>query len=185
MKLIILLMCFPLFAVGQTSEDEFFEQIKQQRERMFKEISKMLDDDLLMQDSFFGDDFFGGLGIKRGSSVSVDQTYEDDGSISVYIKAPDKNTQLDIQTTDSAVVIKSEVKITEENEQEGSSSRFYSSSSSSQSIAIPEGYVAQAPEKTKDGLRISLVPTGNTNIKKSKKTDSKVPIGKRPGEETI
>ena len=197
MKFVFLIFAMiPLFAQAQTRE-ELIEQFMKERRQMMEQMMKIFQDDF-ENDSFLGDDFdpFGTFPKGNsfhggGKNVKIDEKYEDDGSISIIITPQNKNINMDIQTNENLITIKTEMRIEEETKEGGNSIKSYSSSSSTRSIPIPQGYKAKSPVASgKTGIKISLVPQGEIkdHIKKKakpKKSPNLRPIGKKPGEETI
>lgn len=199
MRIFTLLMTciFSLSLFAQTRE-ELIEEFRRERAKMMNEIMKMFQDDFSGSDTFFDDmdmdslfsdrSFMGG-----GQNVSVEQKYEKDGSISILITPKNENVSLDIQTTESMITIKSETKVEQVDDENGNTTKSYSMSSFSKSISIPSGYTAQKPVAAGKSLKIVLMPkSGMKNIitpknsqKIAPKKQEKVPVGKRPGEETL
>ncbi|MBD65833.1 MAG: hypothetical protein CME62_11540 [Halobacteriovoraceae bacterium] len=180
MKYVMLLtMIFSLTAFAQTRE-ELIQEYMKERNKMMREIMDMFNEDLdtMMEDDFFEKDvnsFFSDKSFLGGSqSVTVEQNYEKDGSISVIITPKDKNIQLDISTENNMITIKSETKIVDENSQAGNTFKSMSTSSMTKSIAIPRGYTAKAPTQEGEGIKISLVPTDS--VKKLAPQKNKTPV---------
>ena len=191
---IFILVSFQAFA--QTRE-EIIEEFRRERAKMFQEIQKMFDEDLTdmgMGKGFFDDDdfdsFFGASSFSGGgNNVKVEQEYAPDGTMTVTIIPKNKNVNLDIQTTDNMITIKSETKIEQTDQSESGTSKSFSSSSFSRSVQIPSGYKAMPPKQEGESIKIVLAPQKKIKsairpIKQKKKSD-KVPIGKRPGEDTL
>ena len=181
-KIISIFFIFISCQLLAQTRDEIIEEFKRERQKMMQEVLKMFESHT-MNDSFFDmsiDSFGSSAGL-----VKVEKIQEEDGSISVFIKPKNKKTQLDIQTLKDRILIKSETKV----EESGSSFQNFSSSSYSQTIAIPQGYIAESPVPENDALKIVLRPA--SQIKKKNKVEKKktkpelVPIGKSPGEETL
>ncbi len=190
-SLLTLILCLNVHA---QSRDEILEEFLKERKKMMESIMKMFEEDSHFGDSFFDDDFDPFKGMKSfkgtGQKIDIEEKYEEDGSISILITPKQENMSLDIQTKDGFIIIKSETKVEEKNEQGGSTFKNYSMSSFSRSIAIPDGYSAKGPVAEGKSLKISLVPS--SEVKKimqkpdpSKTNDGKMPIMKRAGEETI
>lgn len=195
----ILICSFHSFA--QTRE-ELIEEFQRERAKMMQEIMKMFQDDFSGADSFFDDfddmdmdtlfnnrSFTGG-----GANVSVEQKYEDDGSMTILITPKNENVSLDIQTTDNMITIKSETRVEQTDEQGTNRTKSYSRSSFTKSIGIPTGYVAQKPVPEGKSIKIVLSPKDqmkkivvpkSTKKEKPKPKQEKIPIGKRPGEEML
>ena len=190
-------------AFAQKSHDEILQQFLKQRKQMMEEIMKSFDDDSFFKDfdKTFGDELdddffkqlkkrgFGGIrGFEHsGDSISIEEKVGDDGTISIIIKPKNKDMKLDIQTTDDQIIINAETMVKEENQsQQGSSQSFYKSSVT-RSVGIPQGYQALPAEPLEGGLKIRLVQKDKNYFKKhnKQKPNSKKPVGKRPGEETI
>ena len=143
------------------TQEELLEEFMQQRREMMKSMMDMMNEAFDEDDFFQMDDSFGRPQGLRGSgqNVSVEEKYEDDGSISILIKPQSDNVNLDIQTKDNRITIKSEIRQeTKRDEASGSSFSSYSMSSSTKSIGIPEGYTAKSPEAVEGAIKISLVP---------------------------
>jgi HSP20 family molecular chaperone IbpA len=186
---------FSFNAYTQTRE-ELIEEFMKERRKMMKQMVQMFQDDF-NQDDFFKDDIapFGKQKSYKssGSSVEIQEKYEEDGSISIIIIPKRENMALDIQTKDGMITIKSEMKVEEESQTGKKSFKTYSSSSFSRSISIPSGYKAKTPKAEGKGIKISLVSTKKVksilkkaNQKPTKKFHPKrIPIGKQPGEEAI
>lgn len=199
MKIVKYAMALLILGVGlnsawaQNSHDEIIHKFLEQRKNMMEDIMKAFDDDEFFKDDFFDDEMmdalkqFGLGGFKgfqgRGNNISVQERMEKDGSISVVITPKQKDAKLDIVTKENSIVIKSEVKVEEENVQGQSRSKTISTRSFSQSVAIPQGYKAQNPKKEGESIVISLVPNKKNILKPDNK--GRMPIQKAPGEETI
>ena len=178
---------------AQNSHDEIIQRFLDQHKKMMKDIMKAFDDDEFFNDDFFKDDMFEslkrhGLGAYKGftcsgDNIKVEERMEKDGTISVVITPQNKNTNLDIESTDNMITIKSKVKVEEENTQGQSKSKSISMQSFSRSVGIPQGYKASAPKKDGKSIVISLVPESKNVL--SPRKDGRVPIKKAPGEQTI
>lgn len=193
--LIVLLLVGSTFAGAQTRE-ELLEEYRKERNKMMSEILKIFNQDMnsMMDDDFFSDDvdsFFDKRSFTGGSSeVVIEQKYEEDGSIAIVIIPQNKHVQLDISTDNNMITVKSETKVIEENEEDSSRFKSFSSSSMSRSISIPQGYTAKQPVAHGKGIKISLIPSKDLQKLKQKKKplkkdDGKMPIQKQPGEQTI
>ncbi|MCO4755781.1 MAG: Hsp20 family protein, partial [Bacteriovoracaceae bacterium] len=192
MKLVLALFISltSLNVMAQNSHDEIIQRFLKEREKMMKDIMKAFDDDEFFQDDFFKDDMFEALkkhglgGFKgfsgAGDNIEVEEKMESDGTISVIITPKTKDSELNIETTENVISIKSEVKVKEESTQGGSSSQSISVRSFNRSIAIPQGFKAQAPKKQGDSIVITLVPVKKDVFQPRK--DGKVPVKKAPGE---
>ncbi|MEX1100242.1 MAG: hypothetical protein WEB87_07440, partial [Bacteriovoracaceae bacterium] len=111
-------------AFAQNTHDEIIQRFLEQRKSMMEDIMKAFDDDEFFKDDFFQDDLFESLrqhglgGFKGfsgiGNNISVEERMEKDGSISVIITPKDKNTDLNIETTDDKITIKSQVRVEDE-----------------------------------------------------------------------
>lgn len=189
-KILFFLFLISNYSIAQTRE-EIIEEFKRERAIMMEEIQKIFAEEFSGADSFFGDSDMDSLFDQRsitggGNNISVEQKYEKDGSISILITPKNKNVNLDINTKNNMITIKSETKVEQVDEQSGNKSKSVSMSSFSKSISIPSGYKAKNPTQEGETIKIALIP--QDKIKKlmvPKKEDSKVPIGKRPGEDTI
>lgn len=183
--------------MAQTRE-EIIEEFRRERAKMLEEIQKMFDEDLSgmgMGKGFFDDSEFDSLFQGRsfsagGNNVKVEQEYEPDGTIGITITPQSKNVNLDIQTTDNMITIKSETKIEQVDETGQGTSKSFSSSSYSRSISIPSGYKAKPPKQEGESIKIVLAPQKKIKsvlrpAPQKKRKDGKVPVGKRPGEDTL
>jgi HSP20 family molecular chaperone IbpA len=188
---------------AQTRE-EILEEFRKERQEMMSEILGMFQSDSF-GDSFFGDDeanpFDNIKKLRNRSNVTVEERHEDNGNISVLITPKSDKIELDIQTKNNMITIKSETKIEEESSSGGNSFKNISSSSFSQSISIPQGYIAESPIASGKGLQITLRPRGSrseramnekpkddepvSTVGVKKRKIKLVPIGKTPGEEVI
>jgi HSP20 family molecular chaperone IbpA len=199
---IVSLLLSPV-TLAQKDHDQIIQDFLKQRKKMMEEIMKAFDEDKFFKDfddDFFNDDIFEkmrkhGLGSMPGfrggsQNVNVQEIIEEDGTISIIIKPTNENMKLDVQTTESQIIINAETLMEEKNEgQQGNTSSFFKSSFS-RTIAIPQGYVAQAPTVVEGGMKIRLVPRDKNFLKKKsikgkKKGGDMKPVGKQPGEETI
>jgi HSP20 family molecular chaperone IbpA len=194
--LIISLLFVSTICQAQTRE-EILEEFRKERQEMMSEILEIFQSDS-MGEAFFDDDMNPFDNIKKlrdRSNVTVEEKHEDNGSISVLITPKSDQIELDIQTKHNMITIKSETKIEEESLSGGSSFKNVSSSSYSQSISIPQGYIAESPVTDGRGLKIVLRPAGlkklnapvkvEASIKNQESGMKLVPIGKIPGEEVI
>ena len=189
----LLLILFSLQAFGQNTHDEIIQNFLEQRKRMMEDIMKAFDDDEFFQDDFFQDDMFKALrqhglgGFKGfngvGDNIRVEEKMQKDGTISVVITPQNEKTDLNIETTDDRITIKSQMKVEEENVQGKARSKSISMQSFSRSIAIPEGYVAKTPKKEGKSIVISLVPQEGNILKPDE--DGRVPIKAAPGEAEV
>lgn len=189
---IILISLFLISGFSQ-SREELRKQLREERRQMMRKMIQMFNDDF-SNDPFFDDDSdpFGGSHFStRGRNVEISEKLQDNGDIHINIKPTKKNIQLDIQTTEEAITIKSELKVEEESKDEGGS-RFksFSSSSFSQTIGIPRGYKVKSSTPGKEGILIILSADSKmrkiVQPKKSKKyMPKKVPLGPRQGEDYI
>jgi hypothetical protein len=189
--LISLIILFISFNVLSQTREEIVEQFMKERKQMMEQMIKIFQDDF-NNDDFFKDDidpFKKGSSFKSfGTNVLIEEKYENDGSISIIITPKTQNMSLDIQTKKNSIVIKTELNITESKDQGEQSSRFSSKSSSTKSIQIPQGYKAVSPVGYGKGIKVSLVPLEGIkkkSVPKKKFHKKMIPIGKRPGEETI
>lgn len=181
----------PFYSLAQSPE-QIIEQFKKERQEMMSEILKMFQSNPL-QDSFFDSGMhpFDEVNkLRNGSSVDVEEVYEKDGSISILIIPKSEETQLDIQTTESKIIIKSSSQVEQTTKEQGSSFKSISSQSFTRSISIPSGYMAKTPVTKDKKLIIKLIPLLKNQNKIKKETQpSKVrdlkPVGKSPGEQTI
>ena len=185
-KLFLFLLIFSQFSFAQT-RDEIIEEFRREREKMMKEIMKMFKDDSFMNDDFFGEDMHPFDNIERlkklrGDNVAIEEKNEKDGSISITITPKNKDINLDISTENNMITIKTETKVKETVDEEGNTYSSMSSSSSTRSIAIPEGFEAMAPKQVGEGILISLKPT-EKKVKDVYK--DRIPLKKKPGEMTI
>lgn len=166
---LILLGLFSISAFAQNSEprtqEELLEEFMRQRREMMKSMMDMMNEAFEEDDFFRMDDSFGMPQSLKGTgeNVSVEEKYEDDGSITILIKPQSKNVNLDIKTQDNRITISSEIRQETTGDENGSSFSSYSMSSSTKSIGIPEGYQAKNPEAIEGAIKISLVP--NKKIK--------------------
>lgn len=186
-KVILFLLIFAnTNSYGQT-RDQLIQEYMKERSKMMQEIMKMFKDDSLMSDGFFSEDMHPFDNLERlkklrGDKVSIEEKSEEDGSISITITPKSKDINLDISTDGGVITIKTETRVEETIDESGSKRTSMSSSSSTRSIRIPEGFQAAAPKQLGSGLVIKLVPTSQ-KIKKVYK--DRVPVQKRPGEVTI
>lgn len=186
MKWIILLL-ISFNAFSQTTDTEkMLEHFLEQRRKMMEQVRKAFKDDDMMFDNFFDDDDFfkdfsdgqmkGFRG--RGPDFSIEEQATHDGNIEFLITPKNKNVTLDIDTQDNQIVIKSETKVTEENQGQHGTSQSFSSSSYSRVIGIPFGYKATDPVAEGDSIKITL--------QKTKPNDNgRVPISKPKDGETL
>lgn len=194
MRITCLIFCAIIFmsthAFAQSSERERFETIVErfleQRKAMMEEMMKAFDDESFFSDSFFGDDVFRGFR-GGGENVHIEEQIQDDGAILVIIHPKNKDMKLDIQSSKDQITVQGEMKVEEETTSQGSRSQSYSLSRFSQSVAIPEGYLAQTPEQKEDKIVIKLIPQQGaaTDRKTYQKRPERMPIKKREGEEVI
>ena len=189
-----LILSLNVFAQTNDNADKVVQQFLEQRKKMMEEIMKAFEeDDFFKGRDLFDDKMFDQIrkhGFKGfegfnagGNNVQVEEKVEKDGSISVIITPKNKNIKLDIKTTNNHIVIKSEMMADIENKNEQGTSRSYSRSSYSQTIAIPTGFDAKDPVKKGESIVISLVPKEKGNFKPDNK--GRVPVQKGYGEETI
>src|SRR5690554_3985354 len=153
----ILMMLIGTQALAQDSHNEIIQRFLEQRKRMMEDIMKAFDDDEFFKDDFFDNDIFESLrreGLSAfqgfqggGKNVSVEERMEKDGSISVVITPQSEDIQLDIETKEDRIVIKSEMRVEEESVQGQGRSKSISTRSFSQTVAIPQGYEAKKPAK--------------------------------------
>lgn len=185
---------FSLNTLAQTRE-EILEDFRRQRQEMMKQMIQLFQDDF-DSDLFQHDiDPFGKQKKFMGSSqsVKIEEKYNDDGSIEIVITPKDKNIALDIKTENNRITIKSEKRVETKNDQNGNTFSSFSSSSSTQSIGVPEGYKATGPVVVDKGLKFTLTPIDKVvktlkpkrKLIKTKPRVDRVPIGKRPGEDTL
>lgn len=184
--LIFVLLIFSHLSHAQTRE-ELIQEYMKERTKMMSEIMKMFKESSFATDDFFKDDMHPFDNIERlkkmrGDNVTIEEKNEKDGSISVTITPKDKSTQLDISTDNNRITIKTETKVKETVDEEGNSFTSMSSSSSTRSISIPDGFQAMAPKQVGSGILITLSPTSK---KLRKVYKDKVPVKKRAGEITI
>ncbi len=146
-------------ALSQTRE-EILKDFMEQRKKMMESMMDLMNDSF-EQDFFDMDDSFGRLqGFKGvGNNVSVEEKYEQDGTISILIKPENENVNLDIKTSEDRITIKSEIREEVKNEKSGTTSSQFSMSSSTKSIGIPKGYSAGSPEAIDGMVKISLKPS--------------------------
>lgn len=182
-------------ATAQNDYNTIIEQFLEQRKEMMEEIMKAFDDDSFFQDEFFDDDVFEQLrqhglgGFKgyqgAGNNISIQEKMNEDGTISVIITPKNKETNLDIETKQDRITIKSEVEVKEE--RKDAKGNVLGTSTSMQSfsrvVSIPQGYKAKSPTKKGESIVISLVPNDGNILKPDE--NGRVPIKKRPGEKTI
>lgn len=185
-NLILFLLIVSQSSYAQT-RDELIQEYMKERSKMMQEIMKMFKDDSLMSDDFFGEDMHPFDNIERlkklrGDNVAIEEKNEKDGSISITITPKNKDINLDISTENNRITIKTETKVKETVDEEGNTFSSMSSSTSTRSIAIPDGFQAMPPKQVGDGIVISLKPTSK-EIKKVYK--DRVPVKKRAGEMTI
>ena len=157
MILIIFIASLSLFA--QTRE-ELLQDFMQQREQMMKQMMDLFNESF--EDDFFDTkDPFGQIESFKGqgSNVSIEETYEKDGSISILIKPQNPNVSLDIKTSEQRITISSQIKQETTTYEAGNTYKSMSMSSFSRSIGIPQGYTAKSPEAIDGGVKISLVPS--------------------------
>lgn len=179
-------------AWAQKSHDELIQEFIQQRQKMMEDMMKAFDDDDFFKDDFGDDRIFqqlkkhgiGGFGgfKTRGENVSIEEKVKDDGSIDVVITPMNENVNLNIETKDNRITIKSETRIEEETDNNGSLSKSYSSSSFSRSVGIPAGYRAQDPKQVEKSIVITLIPKKENSLLKNK---GRQPIKRKKGEKVI
>ena len=185
-SLILFLLMMSSFSYAQT-RDELIQEYMKERSKMMGEIMKMFQDDGLLGDDFFKEDMHPFDNIERlkklrGDNVTIEEKNEKDGTISITITPKNKDIDLDISTENNRITIKTETKVKESVDEEGNSFTSMSSSKSTRSISIPEGFEAMPPKQLGEGILISLKPKSQ-KIKKVYK--DRVPVKKRPGEMTI
>lgn len=183
MKIFIFLLLLSPSSWAQQGHDldEVMESFMQERRKMMESIMEMFhEDEGLFDDSFFKDNSFFDSSKKfgRGQNIAIEEINESDGSITLLIKPKNKDVNLDIETKENAIIIKSETKVSEENEKEGSRVSNYSMSSFKKTIQIPRDFEAKSPQKEGDSIKISLVPS--TKIKKVLKKSKKISEDKKP-----
>lgn len=159
---------------------------KQMMDKMFDAFGEDGFDSNGMDDKFFdsviGDRFKKIRNeMKIEKPISVYEFENNDGSVDVFIKPKDKSVSLDIETKKDAIVIKAKQMEKVENDDQGNISSSMSQSSFSQTIGIPDGFEASAPESIKGKIKITIKPI----ITKTKDLNQKKPILKQAGEETI
>lgn len=184
--LILFLLVVSNVSFAQTRED-LIEEFLKERSQMMKGIMKMFDDDEFLDNDFFADDMHPFDNIERlkklrGDNVSIEETNEKDGSISIMITPKNKDINLDISTDNNRVTIKTETKVKETVDEEGNSRTMISNSSSTRSLSIPEGFEAMPPTQVGEGIKITLKPV-TQKIKNVYK--DRVPVKKKPGEITL
>lgn len=195
LKLITFLITFSSFSLmAQDSHDQLIQKFIEQRREMMEQMMKAFDDDDFFNDEDFGGDKvfdqlkkhgIGGFGTFKttGNNVAVEEKMNDDGSIDVIITPKTENINLDIQTKENSITIKSETRVEEKNEDQMGSSQVFSSSSFSSSVRIPDGYTAQNPKQVDKSIVITLVPDKENKLLKDK--DGRVPLKKRKGDKVI
>lgn len=159
-KILSLLMLIMACNLAAQTRDEMIEEFMQERKKMMESIMNLFNEEF-EQDFFDTNDPFGNVGAFKGggNSVSVEEKYEDNGDISIIIKPKGEHVNLDINTTENMITIKSEVKQQTKTDEQGNSFQSSFSSSSSQSIGIPSGYKAKDPVAVDGGIKITLVPS--------------------------
>ncbi len=185
MKIILMLVLsltgLSAFSQGR-SHNEILEDFLKQRKQMMEKMMKAFDDD-----SFFNNDDFSSMnGFKiSGSNIEITERQLSDGNIEIMITPKKDNINMDIQTQNNRITIKTETRVEKSTDQGGNVFKSQSMSSSSRSIAIPEGYQAKSPVGSGKSIKITLVP--NEKIKKIvlPSNGGKIPLKKRRGEETI
>lgn len=190
--LFVLILLFSATVFSQDA-DEVIQQFLEQRKQMMEQIMKAFDDDDFFKGDAFDDQMFDqirkhGLGgfhgfNSTGHNVKVEEKVEKDGTISVIITPQNKNLKVDIKTTEDQIVITSEMMEKVENQNKQGSMQSYSKSSSSQSVRIPNGYIAQTPKAKNQSVVITLVPKDKSKFKPDSK--GRIPIQKKQGDETI
>lgn len=189
----ILLLIVSSTVSAQDSHDEIIQRFLEQRKKMMEEMMRAFGDDDFFSDDFDDDKVFealknngiGGFGQFKsmGQNVTVEEKMQNDGSIDVIITPKSENVDLNIETKDNRIVIKSETRVEENNESQSGTSKVFSSSSFSRSVSIPDGYEAQTPKQKDKSIIITLKPSSENMLKKSK--DGKTPIKRRKGEKVI
>jgi len=191
----IFLLLLSQFTYAQQSHDEIIQRFIEQRKQMIEEMTKAFDDDAFFSDDFKADQLFDSIqksgiaGFKSGErNVKVEEKVKDDGSIDVVITPQSENVNLDIETKDNRISIKSEMRVKEKKESDQGSSQVLSHSSFSRSVSIPDGFTASSPKQVDKSIVITLVPNEGQEIKviePSGAQDKKVPLKRRNGEKVI
>jgi HSP20 family molecular chaperone IbpA len=173
--MVLMSLLFSVQVLAQT-RDELLEEFMQERRKMMESMMEMFNESF--EDDFFDTtDPWGDMKSFKGvgSNISIEEKYEKDGSISILIKPQNKDVNLDIQTTDEMITIKSEIR--------QKSDSGMSMSSFSKSIGIPNGYKAKSPEAVDGGIKISLVPSSEVkSIMQDKKKDAKPLLKQDPSQ---
>ena len=179
---------------AQKSHDEILQEFLKQRQKMMEEMMRAFDDDDFFKDNDFGGDKvfqqlkkhgIGGFGSFKteGQNVSVEEKIKKDGSIDIIITPKNENINLNIETKNNRITIKSEMRVDEESENAGNVSRSLRSSSFSRSVSIPIGYIAQDPKQVEKSIVITLIPEGKKNLLKKK--NGREPIKRKKDEKVI
>lgn len=189
----ILIFIFSTAVLAQDSHDEIIQRFLEQRKKMMEEMMRAFGDDGFFSDDFDDNKVFealknngvGGFGQFKsmGQNVTVEEKMQNDGSIDVIITPKSENVDLNIETKDNRIVIKSETRVEENNDSQGGNSKVFSSSSFSRSVSIPDGYKAQTPKQKDNSIIITLKPSSENLLQKSK--DGKTPLKRRKGEKVI
>jgi HSP20 family molecular chaperone IbpA len=190
---VLLVFLFSLNLFAQNSHDEIIQNFLEQRKKMMEEMMRAFGDDDFFSDDFNDDKLFeslknhgiGGFGQFKsmGQNVTVEEKMQDDGSIDVIITPKSDNVNLNIETKNNSIIIKSETKVAQEDDSESGSSKYFSSSSFSRSVSIPDGYQVEDPKQKDKSIIITLRPTKDNQLQKS--DDGKTPIKRRKGEKVI
>lgn len=189
MKLIFVLflsvMTLNSYSQNKT-HSEMLEDFLQQRKKMMEEMMKAFEDDDFFKDDFLGDSFrnlkgFSGMGEK----IKIEQNQKSDGKIEVVITPLQENIDMDIQTENNYITIKTKTRIEEKKEDGDSFFSSHSMSSSSRSIRIPDGYKASVPEAKGKSLLITLTPSAEMKKIVLPDSNGRVPVQKRVGEKSI
>lgn len=192
--LFILFIFYGESVYAQKTHDEIIQDFIKQRQKMMEDMMKAFDDDdFFKDDDFGGDQIFqqlkkhgiGGFGgfKTQGQNVSIEEKVKEDGTIDVIITPKSDDINLDIQTENNRITIKSEMRVEEENDSNGNISKSFQSSSFSRSVSIPTGYIAQNPKQVKNSIVISLVPKESNKLIKDK--NKREPIKRKKGEKVI
>ena len=190
MKNIVLFFTIILISPSYSdSTQDYMSKLRQERMKMKEQILKMFNNGMSMGDFFDSDSISSFDNLRSSSSVIVNEEVNSDGSIDIIIKPKSKDTNLEVDVSDKAIIIKSESRVEEKTENGSGTFSSFSSSSFSQSIPIPAGYFASKPDYSGDGVKIVLKNSQTAKSKSIKGNTSRdmglVPIGKEPGEETL
>ena len=171
--LLLVLMSLPVLA-QPTDTEKILEKFLEHRKKMMEEVMKAFEGDDMIMDDFFKDEGFRGI----GQDFTIEENTTADGNMAIYITPKNKNVNLDIKTQDNRIVIKSETKVKQEDQDQQGSSTMLSSSSYTKSIGIPFGHKALDPVAEGSSIKIVLVPV-------KRKENGRVPINKPAGGETL